>query len=93
MGVDVGMAVGTGVEVGSAVDVTDAVGVKVLVGIIGGVRVGVAEASTVGVAAGNTATGVAVGADAHAANSKMLKHTTLALIENGGFILSNLVLD
>jgi len=40
-----------------------------------GVRVGVAEGVTVGVAVGNSATGVAVGAGAHAANSEMLRHT------------------
>jgi hypothetical protein len=49
------------------------------------VRVGVADAVAVAVAVGNIATGVAVGAGAHAANN-MLKHTTLALLKSRGFI-------
>jgi hypothetical protein len=36
----------------------------------------VAEGVTVTVAAGNSATGVAVGAGPHAANSEILRHTT-----------------
>ena len=82
VGVGVGVAVGIGVEVGSGVGVADAVGARVLVGIAAGVRVGVADAIAVGVVVGDMAIGVSVGAGAHAANSKRLKHTTLALHES-----------
>ena len=39
------------------------------------VAVGMAEGATVGVAVGNSATDVAVGAGAHVVNSEMLRHT------------------
>ena len=88
VGVGVGVAVGIGVEVGSGVGVADAVGARVLVGIAAGVRVGVADAIAVGVVVGDMAIGVSVGARAHAANSKRIKHTTLALHESRRFIFS-----
>jgi len=84
VGTGVSVAVGIGVEVRSGVGVADAVAIGALVGTSVGVRVGVVDA----VAVGNTATGVAAGAGAHAANN-MLRHTALALLESRGFIFSD----
>jgi hypothetical protein len=78
MGADVAVSIGT--EVGPGVGVADFVGAEVLVGIV------VGDVSTVGVAVGNTTTGVVVGARAHAANNKRGIHIATVLLESKDFI-------
>jgi hypothetical protein len=92
--VSVGVAVGVGVAVNVGVEVAVSVGgSRVLVPSVAkglttgvGASVDVAEAVTAGVAVGNAATGVPVGAGPQAANNKIPKHTMTVPLDIRSFI-------